>query len=441
MKKLLISLLIIICIVSILFIGTGCKVKTATTEEVSATEAGGVTAINFWTDAGQTDKWPRSFISDFENKNPNIKIIVSTQNEENLKDILRPSIASGKEKLDMSFWWATPGWTGVLAKDGLLADLTPLYEKYKWSDFLVDTSGYKVNNKYYSLTTDWWAFPFVFYNKEIFNKVGVAVPNNINEFFDISKKILDAGYIPMVAGNKDKWPVNAIWCNILLRVIGVEKQNKYYKSAWPGGDSSVNWTDPSVVESFKILKELVDNKVFQDGVNSIDDTAALSMFANGKAAMWMSGTWGPDMIKGAGKIDFDVFNFPIIKDNIPMALIVSPSNAVVVPKYAENKLDAIGKFLDYYVSKEAQIKAFENGLISARTDWTAEELNGKVDPIVLEITNFAKKYPAVDLNEQAVSPEFNAAELTNVQQVLDGSVTPEQASANLEKAASDIRKQ
>jgi multiple sugar transport system substrate-binding protein len=86
-----------------------------------------------------------------------------------------------------------------LSESGLLADLTPLWNRLDGHDKFSKSTVWTVNGKVISVqgyvnTTALW------YNKTILNKVGVAVPSTMDEFGQALKAVHGKGYQAMLLG-------------------------------------------------------------------------------------------------------------------------------------------------------------------------------------------------------------------------------------------------
>lgn len=51
-----------------------------------------------------------------------------------------------------------------------------------------------------------WMQKEFFYNKDIFNELGLEVPETWDQFIEVLDKIKASGMDPIAEGNQDKWP-------------------------------------------------------------------------------------------------------------------------------------------------------------------------------------------------------------------------------------------
>ena len=130
------------------------------------------------------------------------------------------------------------------------------------------------------------ATSILYYNKALFDKHNVKVPTTWEEMMAAVKTFNDNGITPIALGNKAPWVAQStIIGSIADRVTGTE----WFKKA--AAQDGAKFTDPEFIEALGYFKELVDNKAFQEGANSIDNTQAEQYFIQGNAAMMISGAW------------------------------------------------------------------------------------------------------------------------------------------------------
>ena len=83
-----------------------------------------------------------------------------------------------------------------------------------------------LNGKIYGVPWSSTGFLGVFYNKKVFSQAGVSVPENYSEFFDVAKKLKDAGFIPIYEAINEEWPTQIFsldgWTTYVDPVIGDE---------------------------------------------------------------------------------------------------------------------------------------------------------------------------------------------------------------------------
>lgn len=164
-----------------------------------------------------------------------------------------------------------------------------------------------------------------FYNKEIFNKVGVKPPKTWAEFIQVQEKLKRAGYIPIsfnMGANHDMftWAFGIIQDQVMdlriKKIMGGRKESygfgvsqKELCKAIKTGNYSAK--DPDYMEVWRLIKDW--SKYFQRGyLGVVDPSAIYRLFVNEKAAMMWSGSWSVKQLDNDPELKFHygVFSFP-----------------------------------------------------------------------------------------------------------------------------------
>jgi raffinose/stachyose/melibiose transport system substrate-binding protein len=118
----------------------------------------------------------------------------------------------------------------------------------------------------------------IFYNKQIFSKLGLSVPTTFDELTSDAAKLKAAGYMPFAMDGSDGWPVT--------RLIGMY----IYRSLGPNAMEAVQngtakLTDPKYVEAAQAVQTMAEDGYFGTGFVSTNMASAENEFLTGKAAM------------------------------------------------------------------------------------------------------------------------------------------------------------
>ncbi len=137
----------------------------------------------------------------------------------------------------------------------------------------------------------------VYYNVELFDELGLSIPETWDEFFDVAETIADAGYIPVANGLADEWDITEVfWMNIAPSVIGGAEG----RSAYEAGERPFN--DDAIVEVFETLARV--EPYLPDGYEAISYNDSKALFQLQDAAMWFDGSWTVSEFDAQG-MDFD----------------------------------------------------------------------------------------------------------------------------------------
>lgn len=258
-----------------------------------------------------------------------------------------------------------PGLYPDLVEQGFVADLSDNATIKGLGLPSGDLGDVSANGKIYGFPIDFKTWG-VFYNKAIFNQLGLSVPTTYTELLDVCQKISDAGIDPWAHAFGDA-------------VFGdIEMRNYIWTKALAAGDNNLF---ESLMDG---SKKLQDYPYFEEGLSlwadrlawmrddamTNDQNAALEVFASGNAAMMYFGTWGigdlEALIEGTD-FDYDFFVEPI-DDEGSAKLNVQVDQAFMVNPNAEN-YDVALQFMEYWV-------------VEGGSSWSAVSLmpllNGKV---------------------------------------------------------------
>lgn len=212
-------------------------------------------------------------------------------------------------------------------ESGVAADLTDILnnEEKEWYDSFIDGIFERItyDGKIYAVPTN-FAAALVFYNTEIFDKVGVQVPTTFTEWIDVCQKIKDAGYTPISCSAGTAWCLSMIAGYLCDRAGGPDN----LKGVTEG---TLDWTSESFITAGEKLVEL--SKYFQETAAGDSNDQATALFYNGEAAMLVQGSWAIAQINGNNP-EFEskcgVFNFPAIEGGAdPNRMIVKTDNLVM----------------------------------------------------------------------------------------------------------------
>ena len=229
-----------------------------------------------WADLENCKKYVYEAIDRFKKKNPDWDVEMVWYQKPPLMTALTSAFQAGQGP---DVFYLEPAITGAFPNfvdSGLMADIG------KWIDPYIAPWAFhfaKKGKMTYLLPMEAYR-PMLYYNTEIFKKVGVQVPASgrldMDGFKGAVKKIKDAGFTPFSAGTMDReWCANIFIENIMLRYIGQEK--------WQGiATGKTAWTDPEVKASLKYIEDIVKMGAYPSGVSAIKLGESHGLFFGGK---------------------------------------------------------------------------------------------------------------------------------------------------------------
>jgi raffinose/stachyose/melibiose transport system substrate-binding protein len=170
-------------------------------------------------------------------------------------------------------------------KAGYVADLTnqPLAKKL-YPDVLKTVS---IDSKVYAVPFESTVWGYL-YNKDMFDKLGLKVPDTLDEMKAVVKTLKDNGYTPFELAYQEQW-VPQLMTALTLggKVSGnvPDWVQRMYKD-----QGSYN----EVAEIFDVIDLIMQNGT-ENALEKGSEQGAAD-FANGKAAMFVQGTWSAESI-------------------------------------------------------------------------------------------------------------------------------------------------
>jgi multiple sugar transport system substrate-binding protein len=232
----------------------------------------------------------QQIIAAFEARNPNIKVSVEVVPWEAYWNKLQTAVAGG-EAYD-TFWMNGPNFP-VYAAKGVLMDLQDRVAKdnldmSKYSQSLVKLYSYK--DHVYGLPKDFDTIG-LYYNKDLFDKAGVAYPTADWTWDDLAK-----------AAKQLSDPAKGVWG---LAVPG--DQTGYWNFVYQNGGeilaadgNSVKVDQPAACEAITFLYNTMKAGSMPDAATTTSMDPETQLFPGGKIAMITSGSWSARTFKAAG---------------------------------------------------------------------------------------------------------------------------------------------
>lgn len=326
----------------------------------------------------------------------------------------------------------------------------------KW----IDLFGEKIISTRQSSTGELWSLPIslvatsIFYNKTLFDELGLKAPGTWEEFMHVSKTIKEeTDIIPflfdMSSTNNASWAYR-VFLSFLFEpllpkidlnhdeIVSSEEFARAVKAGILGGDT------PQHREILRLFNEWKD--YFQKGFLS---KPAPGLFSRGQAAMWWGGIWEllPLEVDPLRTFELGTFYVPRITtattkladDSVPMRMIGGASGVqLAVSRSAIDKglVDQAIDFLMYITTPE------NNGRITSESKELAPIVIGaKSDPSLESFLEQANNGLTTFIIERFFSPEQINDWFRAMQDYLSGKITLEEATSRIQKvymAAADL---
>lgn len=381
--------------------------------------------------AGQ-NKIVNQIIEEYQKANPNVTIKQEVLDNEQYKNKLKVLSASN-ELPDVGVTWAA-GFLKPYVEGNLFAPVDDLLGGELNGKFVAGTTeAYAIESKTYALPLEFNIAP-VYYNKELFKQFNLEVPETYEQFKQVVKTLSDNGVAPIALGNKDRWTGSLWYMYLAERIGGQEGLSK----AIAGSGS---FTDESLLKAASEVQGLVDGNAFVKGFNGLSNEEAKSEFLNGKAAMYMMGTWElpnfttNEEIPKEFRDSVGFFKFPAVeggKGDIN-SWVGGPGVGLFISENSKVK-DEAKKFVEYFVTKWGEQSVTGAGVIPAtKVDTASLEL----PQLYIDLFNEMNQASSITLFAD-VQMQANAAEthLNMIQALFGKAVTPEEFSKEHDAAIS-----
>jgi raffinose/stachyose/melibiose transport system substrate-binding protein len=311
-------------------------------------------------------------IKRFEQANPNIVVKADLSGGDQYKTMLKTKFAAN-EAADIVGVHPGVGDAITYAKAGYLEDLTN-------ESFLknIDEGALRMatyDGKVYALPLD-ASYIATYYNKDIFSKLNLGIPKTWQEFVSVCEKLKQNQITPIALGNKDLWVTQFIPYALTPTVI-YSKNINFDKDMYEG---KAKFNGPEWTKTMDMYMELYKNNYFNEGSLSTTYDQALALFAQGKTAMLIMGTFALKPIKDLNKdLKIGLFVTPASDDGNNWA---ASAVAEMIGISASSKFKPEAKkFLDFYMQQD-NYKYYLNNTFNFPT---VKGMTVDFDPTVAEL--------------------------------------------------------
>jgi raffinose/stachyose/melibiose transport system substrate-binding protein len=416
---------ILLLTLSLALVVAGCGKNNEGGSKPSASTGEKVT-INFmhlWPEgvsAGQ-NKIVNQIINAYQSEHKNVTIKQEVLDNEQYKSKLKVLSASNQLP-DVGVTWAA-GFLQPYVEGKLFTPVDDLLSGELNGKFVAGTTeAYAIDGKTYALPLEFNIAP-VYYNKEIFKKNNLEIPQTYEQFLNVVKTLSEAGTAPIALGNKDRWTGSLWYMYLADRIAGQQT----LAGAINGSGS---FADEGLKKAAAEVQALVDANAFVKGFNGLSNEEAKSEFLNSKAAMYMMGTWElPNFttnedIPQEFRDSVGFFKFPTVdggKGDIN-SWVGGPGVGLFVGENSKVKEES-KKFVEYFVTKWGEQSVTGAGVIPAtKVDTATLEL----PQLYIDLFNEMNKASSITLFAD-VQMKANAAEthLNMIQALFGKAETPE----------------
>jgi raffinose/stachyose/melibiose transport system substrate-binding protein len=259
--------------------GGGGSAKSPGQADLSAppTKSGTLSMVTKFADPKYAPYF-ESVVKAYESANPGVDIKLEQVGDQPYKDKIRVLSAS-KDLPDIYFSWAGD-FANKFVRAGLAADLTSVIgPNTDWGKTLAPAAlkAFEFSGKNYGLPINLDG-KYMVYNKALFQKAGVQVPQTLEDLLASCDKLKAAGVQPIAFGNQFGWP--AIHYITQLNAYNVPAATLAKDYDPQGGE----FADPGYAQALQQFSDLV-TRCATPNANGVSHEVAQANFLAGKAAM------------------------------------------------------------------------------------------------------------------------------------------------------------
>ncbi|GHU77434.1 putative ABC transporter extracellular-binding protein YurO [Clostridia bacterium] len=411
---------------------TGTSTRSSTESSYSSSgssSAGGQTGsapvtLNLWHIWGSGDSNSDAVskvISDYEARNPNVKIKVQTFENDAYKTTIRTSVSDGTAPDVFSTWGG--GFSKAFVDSGKVLKLDDSLNDGTLSRVIGGAlTNFTYDGSVYGLTFGMSCSGF-FCNTALFDKYNLELPETWDELLSDIEVFKENGVIPISTTFKERWVIGMLFEAIALKAVGAEQL--YPTLTKTGG----TFSDPQYLNAANRLMELVDAGAFNEDASAISRDEAEVSVKNGEAAMYYMGSWASGTVEADDSVDkgkFKFIPFPTLPDGNGKATEFNGGGAdgLMISSTTKNPKEAVA-FLKYLAENLAREDYQEGNYLPLWKDVKVDE--SKINPVTLDIVGVTSNATDFILWWDTL---MEGEDITTYQDALDSlilkQITPEQ---------------
>lgn len=408
----------------------------AATVLAALTFAHAQTTIDFWLVSDEViTPAVQEIVDQYNRENPNVIVNYRPIPNEPYKTAIQVALASATPP-DAFHNWAGDS-TREWVTDGQIIDLTAYAAEYGWDESLsrAAVEAFRLDGNLYGAPYS-QETKYFYYNEALFEDEGLVPPTTFTELLDLCGTLRERGHVPIAFGNSERWPGVHYLSIFNQKVVGEAVTERDYSLA---SDAAELFTDEAYVEAFQRLVDMQDAGCFSDAVNAVSPEIARAMFYTEQTAMTYCGTWCVGIMEANDFGDrFGLFRMPAIEDGRGNQnyVLAAPIGAQIASR--SQHADEAARFLAYFVSEDSQRTWVEvSGRLPAHP--AAVDADVASDTVLWIVSDLATADGTVMWLDQVLEASIANVYLNSIQEVLGGTMTPEEAADSVRRQALTVK--
>jgi xylobiose transport system substrate-binding protein len=391
--------------------------------------AGSTDTVHVWVLQNQSLNNVEKSAADEYNKTSKVKVAVDVYGPDVYRDKLRAAMGSPNSP-DAFFNWGG-GSIASYVDAGQLVDLTPAMSQdaqFKSSFLPAVLNAGKINDKYYGVPLRGMQPVILFYNKAALAKVNAQPPATWNDLLTLVDKLKAAKITPFALGGADAW-TELMYLEYLVDRYGGAGAFANIVAGKPGA-----WDDPNVLKAAQAIRTLVDRGAFGTNYASVSYSqgAASTVFARGRAAMHLMGSWEftnqVQQEPSFAKSGLGYTTFPSVEGGLGDAssVVGNPTNYFSISNKTKHQ-DAVVNFLKLMSSDKYVTDLVKIGDVPTTTNAEAKLSQSPSPDFSTYQFQLVQKAASFTLSwDQAMTPEGGQTVNTALQKLFNKQFSPAQ---------------
>jgi raffinose/stachyose/melibiose transport system substrate-binding protein len=357
--------------------------------------------------------------------NPKIQVTLSSYDTDGIKDACKTAAQS---KSLPSMWF---NWGGSLGQyyvdNGLTYDLTNYAKENNWESkfnpgaLSLVTLGGKISGYPTSFNVIG-----MFYRTDIFNQYGIAVPKTMDEFDQACATLKKNGITPITTGGLNGWHPMRLIEQFIESYAGADHHDELQAL-------SASWVDDAVIKGLAKYQDYCKNGYFPDGFVTASPDDTKMGFETGTCAMDIQGQWYDGTLNSDSFPLDNVGWFPFPNGTGRMSAFAEMTQFNA--NLSDDELQAAILFNDFFFGAAATT-VYPNDY-NLPIPYAGNELSEKdqtIQPHVMDMLNTAGKDGTFTITDQALPSECADVLFAGQDAIAEGSSTPEEVAANVQKS-------
>lgn len=358
----------------------------------------------------------RKKVEEFNDNNNGIKIEMDNiPSETSYLDKLRVSFANG-DTPNVFIEYGGSRTLDYLEANALL-NMEPHFEEDKdWYDTFYPSMFRELKYEGYQ---GLWGVPFksytilIYYNKDMFKKHDITVPESFNDLLAVCEKLKIAGIRPFQVAGKQLYRLGHFHNNLVIKSMG-------WEAALRLADRTLKYDSPEMIRTYQIIYDMNKKGYFGIDVLSTDYNTEKSMFASDKCAMRWDGSWFISELPGTDLYDkVGVMPFPYIDEKYRLQAQGGSSDMWFISTLnkTDEEIKASVEFVKYITSKDYYIGNNEVASVLYPVKFTPSP-DTITNPILDELKYIVDEY--TDMSTDIQNYDTNSYMLDTVRNALQG---------------------